>query len=135
MIKAGKPVDEVLTQLKPLLEPGDIVIDGGNTHFEETGGARRISKLGHQLRRHGRLGRRGGRAARAFADAGWTRDGLGIAEADPRGDRRQDRLGPCVTHVGPDGAGHFVKMVHNGIEYGDMQLIAEAYDCSPRAWA
>ena len=86
------------------------------------------------LRRHGRLGRRGGRAPRPVADAGRRRTRRGR-----RSSRRwmsiaaKSKHGPCVAWVGPDGAGHFVKMVHNGIEYADMQLIAEAYDVLARA--
>jgi 6-phosphogluconate dehydrogenase len=133
MIKAGKPVDEVLTQLAPLLEPGDIVIDGGNTHFEET--RRRESELkqrginfvgmgvsgGEEGARHGPALMPGGE------EAAWQRLQPVLEAIAAKTDS-----GPCVTHVGPDGAGHFVKMVHNGIEYGDMQLIAEAYDLMGR---
>ena len=129
MIKAGTPVDRVLEQLKPLLEPGDIVIDGGNSWYEDT---RRREK--------------------DYAAAGLRFFGVGVSGGEdgarngpsimPGGDRdayaaiapifesiaAETDSGRCVTHVGPDGAGHFVKMVHNGIEYADMQFIAEAYD-------
>ena len=82
MIKAGKPVDSMLEQLKPLLEKGDIVIDGGNTHFQETRAARPTWRQArHQLRRHGRLGRRGGRAARPVAHAGRHDRGVGAPQA------------------------------------------------------
>ncbi len=128
MIKAGEPVDMVLGQLKPLLQAGDIVIDGGNSWYEDTR-----------------------RREREYTGAGLNFFGVGVSGGEegarngpslmPGGDRvayealkpvfeaiaaRTDS-GPCVTHVGPDGAGHFVKMVHNGIEYADMQFIAEAY--------
>jgi 6-phosphogluconate dehydrogenase len=134
MIKAGKPVDEVLEQLKPILEPGDIVIDGGNTHFQET--RRReadLKKLGLRFVGMGVSGgeegaRRGPSLMPGGADEAW-RALRPILEAIAA----KTESGPCVTHVGPDGAGHFVKMVHNGIEYGDMQLIAEAYDLLGRA--
>jgi 6-phosphogluconate dehydrogenase len=133
MIKAGKPVDEVLSQLVPLLESGDIVIDGGNTHFEET--RRREAELkqrginfvgmgvsgGEEGARHGPALMPGGEKA------AWQRLQPVLEAIAAKTDS-----GPCVTHVGPDGAGHFVKMVHNGIEYGDMQLIAEAYDLMGR---
>jgi 6-phosphogluconate dehydrogenase len=133
MIKAGKPVDEVLSQLAPLLEAGDIVIDGGNTHFEET--RRREAELkqrginfvgmgvsgGEEGARHGPALMPGGE------QAAWRRLQPVLEAIAAKTDS-----GPCVTHVGPDGAGHFVKMVHNGIEYGDMQLIAEAYDLMGR---
>src|SRR5215471_11927775 len=129
LVKAGAPVDDVLAQLKPLLSPGDIVIDGGNSYFEHT---RRREK--------------------EMREAGFNYIGSGVSGGEsgalwgpslmPGGDpKAYEQLrpiweaiaakvddGPCVTYVGPDGAGHFVKMVHNGIEYGDMQLIAEAYD-------
>jgi 6-phosphogluconate dehydrogenase len=133
MIMAGKPVDSVLEQLKPILEKGDIVIDGGNTHFQET--RRReadLAKLGinfvgmgvsggEEGARHGPSLMPGGTA---FA---WDRLKPVLESIAAKTDS-----GPCVTHVGPDGAGHYVKMVHNGIEYGDMQLIAEAYDLMGR---
>ena len=128
MIKAGKPVDSVLEQLKPMLGQGDIVIDGGNFWYEDTG-----------RREHG------------YTEAGLRFFGVGVSGGEdgarhgpslmPGGDAEAYQAirpifeaiaaktdsGACVTHVGPDGAGHFVKMVHNGIEYADMQFIAEAY--------
>jgi 6-phosphogluconate dehydrogenase len=133
MIMAGKPVDSVLEQLKPILEKGDIVIDGGNTHFEET--RRReadLSKLGINFVGMGVSGgEEGARRGPALMPGGtveaWKRLQPVLESIAAKTDS-----GPCVTHVGPDGAGHFVKMVHNGIEYGDMQLIAEAYDLMSR---
>jgi 6-phosphogluconate dehydrogenase len=129
MIKAGKPVDQVLNQLKPLLDPGDIVIDGGNTHFEET--QRREADLKQKGIRFvgmgvsgGEEGARRGPSLMPGGDKGAWESLKAILESIAA----KTDSGPCVTHVGPDGAGHFVKMVHNGIEYGDMQLIAEAYD-------
>src|SRR5258708_4661829 len=129
MIPAGAPVDEMIGKLAPLLEPGHILIDGGNSYFEDT--RRREAALrerrlhfvgcgvsgGEEGARHGPSIMPGG------SDESWARikDVLEAIAA-------KTEAGPCVTHVGPDGAGHFVKMVHNGIEYGDMQLIAEAYD-------
>jgi 6-phosphogluconate dehydrogenase len=123
----------VLTQLRPLLEPGDIVIDGGNTHFLETQRRERDLKQlginfvgmgvsgGEEGARHGPSLMPGGEVA------AWQRLQPVLEAIAAKTDS-----GPCVTHVGPDGAGHFVKMVHNGIEYGDMQLIAEAYDLLSR---
>lgn len=129
LVKAGAPVDAVLAQLKPLLDAGDIVVDGGNSFFQDT---RRREK--------------------EMKEAGFNFIGSGVSGGEsgalwgpslmPGGDRNAYEQirpiweaiaakvddGPCVTYIGPDGAGHFVKMVHNGIEYGDMQLIAEAYD-------
>ena len=133
MIMAGKPVDSVLEQLKPILDKGDIVIDGGNTHFQET--RRReadLSKLGINFVGMGVSGgeegaRRGPSLMPGGTTAAWERLKPVLESIAAKTDS-----GPCVTHVGPDGAGHFVKMVHNGIEYGDMQLIAEAYDVMSR---
>jgi 6-phosphogluconate dehydrogenase len=129
MVKAGAPVDAVLEALAPLLGRGDVVLDGGNSAFTDTRrrqatlDAKGIALLG--------VGISGGEAG--------ARHGPSLM---PGGDRRAYDLvqpvleaiaastesGPCVTYVGPDGAGHFVKTVHNGIEYADMQLIAESYD-------
>jgi len=134
MIKAGKPVDEVLAQLKPLLEPGDIVIDGGNTHFMETRGREEdLRKSGINFVGMGVSGgeegaRRGPSLMPGGTTDAWQRLKPVLEEIAAKTDS-----GPCVTHCGPDGAGHYVKMVHNGIEYGDMQLIAEAYDMLSRA--
>ncbi|HET6281860.1 MAG TPA: NADP-dependent phosphogluconate dehydrogenase [Polyangia bacterium] len=133
MIMAGKPVDSVLDQLKPLLQPGDIAIDGGNTHFAET--RRReedLRKLGLRFVGMGVSGgeegaRRGPSLMPGGDQEAWTALKPVLEAIAAKTDS-----GPCVTHVGPDGAGHFVKMVHNGIEYGDMQLIAEAYDLLSR---
>ncbi|MGB3294108.1 MAG: NADP-dependent phosphogluconate dehydrogenase [Phormidesmis sp.] len=129
MVQAGKPVDAVIGQLKPLLDPDDMIIDGGNSLYEDT--ERRVKDL---------------------EDAGFNFIGMGVSGGEegalngpslmPGGSKAaydaiepivtkiaaQVDDGPCVTYIGKGGSGHFVKMVHNGIEYGDMQLIAEAYD-------
>ena len=129
MIKAGSPVDQVLGDLQPLLDAGDMVIDGGNSWYEDTR-----------------------RRERSYAGAGLRFFGVGVSGGEdgarygpslmPGGDKQtyealrpifeaiaaKTDSGPCVTYIGPGGAGHFVKMVHNGIEYADMQFIAEAYD-------
>jgi 6-phosphogluconate dehydrogenase len=129
MVKAGDPVDAVLDELAPLLEPGDILVDGGNSNFRDTQ-----------------------RRAKALADKGLRFLGTGVSGGEegalngpsmmPGGDRSAyDDLEdvfttiaaqvdgtPCCAYIGPDGAGHYVKMVHNGIEYADIQLITEAYD-------
>ncbi|MCF6290582.1 MAG: decarboxylating NADP(+)-dependent phosphogluconate dehydrogenase [Desulfobacterales bacterium] len=130
MIKAGRAVDSVIDQLVPLLEPGDIIIDGGNSYYRDS--ARRFESLeargllfvgcgisgGEEGARHGPSIMPGG-SARAWPH---IRDiFLAIAA-------RADNNTPCCDWVGQGGAGHFVKMVHNGIEYGDMQLICETYD-------
>ena len=129
MIPAGKPVDEMIGKLTPLLQAGDILIDGGNSHFQDT--RRREAQLRERQLHFVGCGVSGGEEGARFgpsimpggSDAAWARikDVLESIAA-------KTEAGPCVTHVGPDGAGHFVKMVHNGIEYGDMQIIAETYD-------
>jgi 6-phosphogluconate dehydrogenase len=129
MVKAGAPVDQVIGELLPHLERGDILIDGGNSQYTDTN-----------------------RRSRALQDSGLRFVGMGVSGGEegalngpsmmPGGDidsyRRIEPIvrkmaaqvegTPCVAHIGPEGAGHYVKMVHNGIEYADMQLIAEAYD-------
>ncbi|MDQ1591424.1 MAG: 6-phosphogluconate dehydrogenase [Pyrinomonadaceae bacterium] len=129
LVKAGDPVDWTVDQIKPFMEEGDIIIDGGNSYFMDTE-----------------------RREKALKAEGFNFIGSGVSGGEkgalwgpslmPGGDRaayEQIRPiweaiaakvddGACVTYIGPGGAGHFVKMVHNGIEYGDMQLIAEAYD-------
>lgn len=129
MIESGNPIDDVLHKLIPLLEPGDIISDGGNSHFQDT--RRRGETLAqHQIAYVG-LGVSGGERGARYGPsimAGTDPDTwLGIK------DRYQliaakANSEPCAIHMGNDGAGHFVKMVHNGIEYADMQLIAESYD-------
>jgi 6-phosphogluconate dehydrogenase len=129
MITAGKAVDSVLDALEPLLEPGDIVIEGGNSWFEDT--ERREARLTGKGMHFFGVGVSGGEDG---ARHGPSLMPGGKAEAYPRiqpileAIAARTEAGPCVTHCGPGGAGHFVKMVHNGIEYADMQVIAEAYD-------
>jgi 6-phosphogluconate dehydrogenase len=129
MVKAGAPTDDVIAELVPLLDEDDIVIDCGNAHYQDT---RRREEA---LREHGIH----------FVGCGVSGGEEGALHGPsimPGGSKQSyEKLGPifesiaaqvdgtpCCVHVGPDGAGHFVKMVHNGIEYADMQLIAEAYD-------
>jgi len=129
MIKAGSPVDQMLGQLLPLLEPGDVVIDGGNSWFKDTQlRAKRL--IDHGLHFVG-SGVSGGEEGARFGPSlmpGGTRESWESIRPVFEAIAARSDSGPCVTYCGPDGAGHFVKMVHNGIEYGDMQLIAEAYD-------
>ncbi|MFD7613702.1 NADP-dependent phosphogluconate dehydrogenase [Streptomyces sp. NPDC059828] len=129
MVKAGEPTDAVIEEFAPLLEPGDVIIDGGNAHFADT--RRRERELrergihfvgvgisgGEEGALHGPSIMPGG-SRESYASLGPLLEKIAAKAKDGT---------PCVTHVGPDGAGHFVKMVHNGIEYADMQLIAEAY--------
>ena len=133
LVNAGAPVYDTIDKLRPFLDDDDIIIDGGNSHFEDT------------IRREKSL---------ALDDVYLIGSGVSGGEEGalhgpslmPGGDKKAyDQIkpiweaiaaqvddGPCVTYLGPDGAGHFVKMVHNGIEYGDMQLIAEVYDIMRR---
>ena len=129
MIKAGSAVDATLAELIPLLEPGDVVVDGGNSQFQDT--TRRTRLLAEHGLRYVGTGVSGGEEGALHGPSimpGGDIDAWplvkpifqAIAAKAPDGT-------PCCEWVGPDGAGHFVKMVHNGIEYGDMQMIAEAY--------
>ena len=129
MVKAGEPTDATIAALKPLLDQGDILIDGGNTHFTDT--IRRnqeLAKAGLHFIGTGVSGGEEGALKGPSIMPGGPRDAYDlvapilteIAAKAPDGE-------PCVAYMGPDGAGHYVKMVHNGIEYGDMQLIAESY--------
>lgn len=128
MVKAGKPVDDMITELLPHLEQGDIIIDGGNSFFEDT--RRRFTELSRQGIRFIGMGVSGGEEGAlkgpslmpgaelsAYQEIAPIFTAIAAQVAD----------GPCCAYVGTDGAGHYVKMVHNGIEYGDMQLISEAY--------
>ena len=129
MIKAGVPVDLTLEKLKPLLEPGDIVIDGGNSFYKDT--QRREADLRSAELRFVGCGVSGGEEGARNGPSlmpGGAREAYDHLRPVLEAIAAKTESGPCVTYVGPDGAGHFVKMVHNGIEYGDMQLIAEAYD-------
>jgi 6-phosphogluconate dehydrogenase len=129
MIKAGSPVDETLDKIVPLLEAGDVVIDGGNSWFKDTQlRAKRL--IAHDLHFVG-SGVSGGEDGARYGPSlmpGGTRESWESIRPVFEAIAATSDSGPCVTYCGPDGAGHFVKMVHNGIEYGDMQLIAEAYD-------
>ena len=129
MVNAGQATDEVIDEFAPLLEPGDMLIDGGNAHFHDT--RRREAALRQQNLHFVGMGVSGGEegallgpsimpggSAESYQSLGPMLETIS-AHVDGT---------PCCTHIGPDGAGHFVKMVHNGIEYADMQLIAEAYD-------
>ena len=129
MVWAGKPVDDLIEQLIPVLEEGDIIIDGGNSHYPDT--IRRTKYLEGKGLRFVGCGVSGGEEG---ALHGPSLMPGGSAEAWPYVKpvlqaicARADDDEPCCDWIGEDGAGHFVKMVHNGIEYGDMQLISEAY--------
>ncbi|BDH06404.1 NADP-dependent phosphogluconate dehydrogenase [Streptomyces seoulensis] len=129
MVKAGEPTDAVIEEFAPLLEPGDMIIDGGNAHFADT--RRRERELREQGIHFVGTGISGGEEGALHGPS--IMPGGSVESYDSLGpmlekiSAKADDGSPCVTHVGPDGAGHFVKMVHNGIEYADMQLIGEAY--------
>jgi len=134
MVKAGPPVDAVISSLLPLLEAGDIVIDGGNSHYRDT-----IRRTG-ELEAHGLLfvgagisgGEEGARHGPSIMPGGSPRAWPAVRDVLQSIAARVADGTPCCDWVGSDGAGHYVKMVHNGIEYGDMQVIAEAYDLMRR---
>jgi 6-phosphogluconate dehydrogenase len=129
MVKAGAPTESTIDQLADLMEPGDIIIDGGNTFFKDT--IRREKAIRARGLHYVGMGVSGGEEGAlngpsimpGGTDKAWETLGpilrsiAAVAEGEP-----------CVTHIGENGAGHFVKMVHNGIEYSDMQLIAESFD-------
>ncbi|MFM2303085.1 MAG: hypothetical protein RLZZ135_491, partial [Cyanobacteriota bacterium] len=131
MVQAGAPVDAVIQSLKPLLDREDTIIDGGNSLYEDT--ERRTKELeGSGLTFIG-MGISGGEEG-ALHGPSMMPGGTQSAYENPKLEEILTKIaaqvddGPCVTYIGRGGAGHYVKMVHNGIEYGDMQLIAEAYD-------
>jgi 6-phosphogluconate dehydrogenase len=129
MVKAGDPVDDAIKILKPLLSKGDIIIDGGNSWFKDT--QRREAELTQEGFYFFGAGVSGGEEGARFGPSimpGGSEKAYEFVKPIFEAISAKTNSGPCVTHCGPDGAGHFVKMVHNGIEYGDMQLIAEAYD-------
>jgi len=129
MVKAGGPTDATIDSLVPLLEPGDIIVDGGNSHFPDT--IRREAALAGQGLLFVGAGISGGEEGAlngpAIMPGGPAESYASLGPLLESISAHVDGV-PCCTHVGPDGAGHFVKMVHNGIEYADMQLIGEAYD-------
>jgi 6-phosphogluconate dehydrogenase len=134
MIKAGDPVDQMLEKLAPVLAPGDIVIDGGNSFFKDT--QRREAAWKTKGLNFFGMGVSGGEEGARHGPSlmpGGSRDAYEHVRPILESIAAKSDSGACVTYVGPDGAGHFVKMVHNGIEYGDMQLIAEAYDLLRKA--
>ncbi|MGI9087520.1 MAG: NADP-dependent phosphogluconate dehydrogenase, partial [Chthoniobacterales bacterium] len=128
MVKAGAPVDAVINQLTPLLEPSDVIIDGGNSLFTDT--QRRCHDLeakGFHFVGCGVSGGEEGALKGPSLMPGGSRESWDIIAPIFRKIAAQVDGEPCCRYMGTDGAGHYVKMVHNGIEYGDMQLICEAY--------
>ncbi len=146
LVKAGKPVDQVVEQLLPLVEKGDIIIDGGNSQWTDT--IRREKDLAARGINFVGSGVSGGEEGARFGPSlmpGGSQEAWKslkpvweaiAAKVDAKTGKPLEGSAPgkpvtggvsCTTHIGPDGAGHYVKMVHNGIEYGDMQMICEAY--------
>lgn len=133
LVKAGDPVDWTVEQIKPYLDAGDIIIDGGNSYFKDT--ARRekaLSEEGFHFIGSGVSGGEKGALLGPSLMPGGDREAYEQIRPIWEAIAAKVDDGPCVTYIGPGGSGHFVKMVHNGIEYGDMQLIAEAYDMMRR---
>ncbi|RKD22941.1 phosphogluconate dehydrogenase (NADP(+)-dependent, decarboxylating) [Ammoniphilus oxalaticus] len=128
MVKAGEPTDATIEQLKPLLDPGDIIIDGGNAYFPDT--LRRSAQLEAEGFRFIGMGVSGGEEGALKGPSlmpGGPKDAYQLVEPILTAIAAKVDGDSCCTYIGPGGAGHYVKMVHNGIEYGDMQLISEAY--------
>ena len=129
MVPAGAPVDTVITQLKPQIEPGDLIMDGGNSHFSDTERrSKELEALGFNYLGVGVSGGEEGALRGPSLMPGGPREAYERVEPLLKAIAAKVNGEPCVAWIGPRGAGHFVKMVHNAIEYGDMQLIAEAYD-------
>ena len=129
MVPAGAPVDATIEGLVPHLAPGDVIIDGGNEYYTNT--ERRSADLTAKGIEFVGMGVSGGAEGARFGPSlmpGGQRDAYDKISEIMERIAAQVEDGPCVTYIGPGGAGHYVKMVHNGIEYGDMQLIAETYD-------
>ncbi len=138
MVPAGKPVDVVLAGLRDVLEPGDLVIEGGNSHFTDT--ERRAAGMSVLGINYIGTGVSGGEYGALWGPSimpggqpeAWLLVKPIFEAIAAKVEGEDGRPEPCVSYIGPRGAGHYVKMVHNGIEYGDMQLIAEAYDVLSR---
>ena len=130
MVPAGSPVDDAIASLKPHLQKGDLIIDGGNSYFADT--ERRFKKLAQDGIHFIGTGVSGGESGALWGPSmmpGGSAESWPVVQAMFEAIAAKAEDGePCVAWMGPGGAGHYVKMVHNGIEYGDMQLIAEIYD-------
>ena len=133
MVKAGQPIDDLIATLSPLLEEGDLLIDGGNSLYTDT--ERRVAELESKSFGYIGMGVSGGAKGALEGPSmmpGGTKAAYDAIESLVRKMAAQVDDGPCVTYIGPGGAGHFVKTVHNGIEYGIEQILAEAYDLMKR---
>ena len=134
MVKAGGPVDAVIQQISPYLDEGDLLIDGGNSEYHDT--ERRVAELERKSFGFIGMGVSGGAKGALEGPSmmpGGTKTSYDAIESLVRKMAAQVEDGPCVTYIGPGGAGHFVKTVHNGIEYGIEQILAEGYDLMKRA--
>jgi 6-phosphogluconate dehydrogenase (decarboxylating) (EC 1.1.1.44) len=128
MVKAGEATDAMIEQLKPHLDKGDVLIDGGNAYYKDTRRRNReLSELGIHFIGTGVSGGEEGALKGPSIMPGGQREAYDLVAPILQDISAKVNGEPCCTYIGPDGAGHYVKMVHNGIEYGDMQLIAEAY--------
>ncbi|MCL2740911.1 MAG: NADP-dependent phosphogluconate dehydrogenase [Oscillospiraceae bacterium] len=128
MVKAGAAVDEAIARLRPLLDEGDLIVDAGNSRYQDT--VRRIGELSAAGLKYLGTGVSGGEEGALLGPAimpGGSLDAYGMVEPILTAISAKAGGEPCCAYMGDGGAGHFVKMVHNGIEYGDMQLIGEAY--------
>jgi 6-phosphogluconate dehydrogenase len=133
MVKAGQPVDDTIAAISPYLEEGDLLIDGGNSLYTDT--ERRVTELESKSFGYIGMGVSGGAKGALEGPSmmpGGTKAAYDAIEPLVRKMAAQVDDGPCVTYIGPGGAGHFVKTVHNGIEYGIEQILAEAYDLMKR---
>jgi 6-phosphogluconate dehydrogenase len=133
LVTAGKAVDMVINELLPLLQPGDLVIDGGNSYYADTD--RRTQELTEKGIRFLGVGVSGGEQGARFGPSmmpGGSQEAYQVVKPIFESIAAKVNGEPCVTYLGPSSAGHYVKMVHNGIEYGIMQLISEAYDILKR---
>jgi 6-phosphogluconate dehydrogenase len=129
LVPAGKIVDSVIEELTPLLEKGDILIDGGNSHFTDTN--RRVEELEAKGLHFFGMGVSGGEEGARRGPSmmpGGDKDAYNVMKPIFEAIAAKVNGEPCVTYIGPGASGHFVKMVHNGIEYGIMQLLAETYE-------
>ncbi|EMI5491955.1 NADP-dependent phosphogluconate dehydrogenase [Providencia stuartii] len=128
MVKAGEATDKTIAALTPHLDKGDILIDGGNTLYKDTiRRNRELSEQGFNFIGTGVSGGEEGALKGPSIMPGGQKEAYELVAPILKEIAAKAEGEPCVTYIGPDGAGHYVKMVHNGIEYGDMQLIAEAY--------
>ncbi|MCJ1399407.1 phosphogluconate dehydrogenase (decarboxylating) gnd1 [Xylographa trunciseda] len=133
LVMAGKPVDDFIDTLLPYVEKGDIIIDGGNSHYPDTN--RRTRALAEKGIRFVGTGVSGGEEGARFGPSlmpGGNEEAWPFIKDIFQSIAAKSDGEPCCDWVGDEGAGHYVKMVHNGIEYGDMQLISEAYDIMKR---